>query len=185
MKTRSQIHTPIMKWQTSDTDRSFKRIWSKPPTQTQPSKDSWKPAHMQNGPGETLAVTLTTSPAKHNSIGRGRRRRQQTVEISHYLYCEQSTMTTLTWFKRHLTSQMRLPVAKGWGIWLVVRWTYTTTSTKMTSSSHTCTFPLWKCSHPWLNPDFLPIWVTAALAGSPRASKTKIWQDAVSGETGC
>lgn len=102
-----------MKWQTRDKDIFFKRSWSKPPTQTQPSKDGCKPAHMQNGPGKILATTLTANPAKHYRTGRGRRRRQQMVEISQYLYCEQSTMTTLTWLKRHLTVSEEAPCSQG------------------------------------------------------------------------
>ncbi|RMC11902.1 hypothetical protein DUI87_11029 [Hirundo rustica rustica] len=97
---------------TSDTDISFRRTWSKPPSQTQPSKDDWKPAHMQNGPGKILATTLTTYPAKHYRIGGGRRR-QQMVEISQYLYCKHSTMTTLTQFKRHLTVPEEAPCSQG------------------------------------------------------------------------
>lgn len=93
-------------------DIFFKRTWSKSPTQTQPSKDDCKPAHMQNGPGKILATTLSTYPAKHHRIGRGRRR-QQMVEISQYLYCEPSTMTTLTQFKRHLTVSEEAPCSQG------------------------------------------------------------------------
>lgn len=102
-----------MKRQTNDTNISFKRTWSKAPRQTQPSKDDCKPAHMRNGPGKILATTLTTYPAKHHRIGRERRRRQQMVEISQYLYCEQSTMTTLTWFKKHLTVSEEAPCSQG------------------------------------------------------------------------
>lgn len=68
---------------------------------------------MQNGPGKILATTLTANPAKHYRTGRGRRRRQQMVEISQYLYCEQSTMTTLTWLKRHLTVSEEAPCSQG------------------------------------------------------------------------
>lgn len=120
MKTRSQIHTPIMKWQASDRDISFKRTWSKPPT---PSKDDCKPAHMQNGPGKILATTLTTYPAKHYRNGRRRRRRQQMVEISQYLYCEQNTMMTLTLFKRHLPVSEEAPCSQGMRNLACVRWT--------------------------------------------------------------
>lgn len=174
MKTGSQIHTPITKWQTSDTDISFKRSWPKLPTHTQPSKDDCKPAHMQNGPGKILATTLTTYPTKHYKTGRGRRSRQQMVEISQYLYCKQSTMTTLTQFKKQLAVSKEAPCSQGMRNLACGQMNINHNRHKNDVQFSPMNF---SCLGVFtsLAESRLPIWVTAVLAGSPRASKTKIW----------
>jgi len=65
--------------------------------------------HMQNGLGKILPNYSHCICRKHYRTGR-RRRTQQIVEISQYLYCQQSNMTTLLpQSKRHLTVSEEVP----------------------------------------------------------------------------